>query len=142
MRAQLLQVHWLMFKEHPFFGIGYWESYRQIADYWPKMGLPSNYIETHSHNQYLNVLATTGVFGFCFFIAIMFFILRKSFQLVRCTSPNTLFNAFSVAFFVTLIQFYLACLTDVSFEYAKVRGIWLLAAAGCLSLAKRNAHTQ
>lgn len=128
-RFNLLSVHFAMFKEHPWFGIGFWESYRQIADYWPKIGLPPDYYESHAHNQYINVLATTGVLGFIFFTAIWIFFLLRGKKLLSLFLPNSTGYIMTLAAFFLLVQFLLAGLTDVTFEYSKIRNLIVMAAA-------------
>ncbi|AGH95678.1 O-antigen ligase family protein [Pseudobdellovibrio exovorus] len=141
MRSQLLQVHWLMFKDHPWFGIGYWESYRQIADYWPRIGLPADHFESHSHNQYLNVLATTGITGFIFFMSILVFFLRKSVSFMSKTFNDQLYPL-ACACFLVLIQFLLACLTDVTFEYSKIRMLVVITFAMLISFSQQKRQDQ
>lgn len=140
-RSQLLQVHWVMFKEHPWFGIGFWESYRQIADYWPKIGLPPDYFETHAHNQYLSVLATTGIIGFLFFISFYGYFFQQAVRFYKKTQNNPLFNTVSIACLLLVIQFALACLTDVSFEYAKIRELIVLGFSALVSLKQRQVNS-
>lgn len=137
LRSQLLKVHWQMFSEHPWLGIGFWESYRQIADYWPKIGLARDYYESHAHNQVINVLATTGIIGTFFFIAIAGYFLREAFKFYQ-NSKNTYLRPLAIALLLLLIQFGLACLTDVTFEYAKIRGLLIVGLAALISFKKRT----
>jgi O-antigen ligase len=135
LRMELLQVHWQMFKAHPVIGIGFWESYRQIADYWPQLGLKPDHFESHSHNQYLNVLACTGIIGFIIFMSIMCYFVKCSWSSYKqFKKSDELKAAIAIAVFISILQFLLACLTDVSFEYAKIRGILVIGFALVLSL--------
>lgn len=135
-RADLLRVHFEMFKEHPFIGIGYWDSYRQISDYWPKLGIAPDYYESHAHNQLVNVLATTGLAGVLFFISMAFYFIKKSVVFMRAQLTHTQ-KGLAMACYIVLIDFALACLTDVSFEYAKIRGILIITLAAMLSFSRR-----
>lgn len=139
LRSQLIEVHLLMFQDHPWFGIGYWDSYRQIADYWPRLGLPPDHFESHAHNQIINVLGTTGLLGTFFFLAMVWFFTKKSWSYVQqCRLNKTQSFALSIAIFLLIVQFFLACLTDVSFEYAKIRGILVVGLAALISFMKRT----
>jgi O-antigen ligase len=133
-RFELLQVHWQMFKAHPFIGIGFFESYRQIADYWPMIGLAANHFESHAHNQYLNVLATTGLIGFVFFISIFVYFIRLTLKMINANTQLKLNYAISISILILILQFALACLTDVTFEYAKIRGLLVIGLALLISL--------
>lgn len=137
-RLELIQVHLLMFKTHPWFGIGFWDSYRQIADYWPQLGKAPDHFESHAHNQIVNVLATTGLFGAFFFAAITCFFVKKAVAFYKSSKSTIQMHALSVACLILLIQFFLACITDVTFEYAKIRGILVVGLAALISFKTRE----
>lgn len=137
-RAELIQVHFEMFKAHPIVGIGYWESYRQIEDYWPILGKPPTYFETHAHNQIVSVLATTGLLGAFFFMAMIVFFFRKALAFYKDSKLFEKYHGLSVACLMLLIQFLLSCFTDVTFEYAKIRGILIVGLAVLISFSIRK----
>jgi O-antigen ligase len=124
-RENLYRVFWLMFKDHPIIGIGYWDQYRQIKDYWPRLGLPADYFRSHAHNQYMNVLGTTGALGLFFFLSIIGYFLWTNFQLYR-KAQDHVSKIFLLACLTAQVEFYLACVTDVTFEYAKIRALIIL----------------
>lgn len=134
-RKQLYEVFWLMFKDHPILGIGYWDQYRQIESYWPRLGLPADHFTSHAHNQFLNTLATTGLVGFFFYLSIIGYFLLINFRLYRSTN-DTARKILFLACLVTQVEFHLACFTDVTFEYAKLRAIILLVWALLISLKR------
>lgn len=138
LRAELLQVHLLMFKHHPWFGIGFWDSYRQIADYWPLLGLPSNHYESHAHNQIVNVLATTGIAGAFFFLSMVYFFSKQTWIFIKNSKPLGSIYFLGISIALLLLQFFLACLTDVTFEYAKIRGLLVVGLAALISFKNRN----
>ena len=139
-RLNLYKVFWEMIKDHPLIGIGYWDQYRQIEHYWPKIGLPSDYFTSHAHNQYLNVLGTTGLLGFLFFIAIFIYFLRMNILLLK-KRPAGLQRTLLLAGLITQVEYYLACVTDVTFEYAKLRAIILLVWAFLISTKSKDAQS-
>lgn len=129
-RLNLFKVNVQIWKEYPLLGIGYGENLRRNREYWdrPEWNMPSDYITSHAHNQFLNVLSTTGVFGFIFFISFVFFFLKKNWVLLKKTNrfeaPNRYALLFSCLF--AQVEFYLACLSDVTFEYAKIKALLIL----------------
>lgn len=141
-RVQLIQVHWLMFKTHPWVGIGYWDSYRQIADYWPRMYLPPDWYESHAHNQIVSVLATTGALGAFFFGSFVTFFSVKALRFYRHTKLNFRIHTLAAAVVLLQIQFFLNCLTDVTFEYSKIRGLLVVGLAALVSFAKRTEQNE
>lgn len=142
--SQRLDLFWVnvqMWKEHPLLGIGYGENLRRNREYWdrPEWNRPADFITSHAHNQYLNVIATTGIFGLIFFCWFFFFFLVKNYQLLKNTDRDRYPERF--AFLVIALwaqwQFILACLTDVSFEYAKIRALILLVWALVIALDQK-----
>jgi O-antigen ligase len=138
LRLDLLKVHVEMFKTHPVVGIGYWESYRQIEDYWRYVGKRSGYFESHAHNQIVSVLATTGILGAIFYLAFSMFFVREAWLFYKSTKNDNRYHAISVACLLLLLQFFLACITDVTFEYAKIRGIFIIGLAVLISYKNRK----
>lgn len=136
-RVDLFNVNVEMWKEYPWFGIGYGENQRRNREYWdrPEWRKPVNYITSHAHNQFLNVLATTGVFGFIFFCSFYFYFFFQNLKLIRSTSRFKFPQKFAVLVIClwAQIEFFIGCWSDVSFEYAKIRAlliiIWALIAA-------------
>lgn len=133
-RIDLFNVNVQIWKEYPLLGIGYGENLRRNRDYWDRSewNRPKKYITSHAHNQYLNVLSTTGVFGFLFFISFIFYFLRKNWLLLRQSKRRDQTNSLSFrqiilfSCFWAQVEFLIACFTDVTFEYAKIRMLILV----------------
>lgn len=127
-RADLFMVNYQMFFEHPFLGIGYDENKRRVREYWDRIGMPDDYIISHAHNQFVNVLSTTGLLGLLFFLYIFSFFLKTNWQLIKNTSRTLtpVRHMFLFACMWAQLEFILGCLTDVSFEYAKIRELILI----------------
>lgn len=140
-RLSLFKVNVQIWKEYPLLGIGYGENLRRNREYWdrPEWNKPQGYITSHAHNQYLNVLATTGVFGFIFFCAFFFFFLIKNFRLIKKTSLQKTPERYAILMvcFWAQVQFVLACFSDVSFEYAKIRALIILVWALVIALEQK-----
>lgn len=129
-RLNLTKVNIEMWREYPWLGIGYGENLRRNREYWdrPHWNMRAGYLESHAHNQYLNVLSTTGIVGSIFFNIFFFFFILKNALMLRKTSRKETPQKFAmlVICFWAQIEFALACLTDVGFEYAKIRGLLIL----------------
>lgn len=81
-RFNLWQANWEMFKDHPFWGVGY-NLNRSFAEaYLEELGHYNHFIG-HAHNIYLQILAGTGLFGFLAFSAFMvtiFYIIARHYK--------------------------------------------------------------
>jgi len=127
-RWNLIKVHFLMIKESPWFGIGYFDSLTHTRMWWPKLNLPIDSINSHAHNQILNVFATTGLLGLIPFLLFYlgFFILNIKLVLKLKNNRNSDAYILSVSCLFTQLTFLISNLSDVGFEYAKVRTLILL----------------
>jgi O-antigen ligase len=135
-RENLLIANFKMWKEYPLLGIGYGENQRRNREYWDRMEMPDDYLISHAHNQFINVMTTTGVCGLFFFLYIFSFFLKKNWFLLRATSRKLTPFRFTILFAClwAQVEFILACITDVSFEYAKIRSLILLVWALVLAI--------
>ncbi len=129
-RLNLFKVNVQIWREYPWLGIGYTENIRRNREYWdrPEWRMPPGYITSHAHNQFLNVLSTTGILGLIPFLCFWLFFLRKNWKLMWKTDYRSTPFRYSVLFgcMWAQVEFLLGCLSDVSFEYAKIRAIVLL----------------
>lgn len=66
-RMEIWRVHWEVFRENPWLGVGYGENERIIGTYYDKLGIIEGQIG-HAHNTYLQMLAGTGIFGFLSYV--------------------------------------------------------------------------
>ncbi|MDG0817360.1 O-antigen ligase family protein [Bdellovibrio svalbardensis] len=64
LRLQIWNVNWNIFKDHPFFGVGFYENVRLVPEYYTKLGLSGETFVSHAHNQFLQILAGSGLVGF------------------------------------------------------------------------------
>ncbi len=135
-RVGLLKVNYEMWKDYPIFGVGYGGNAARVTEYWQKLNLPGAPLESHAHDQYLNVLSSTGLFGFVFFLAVWILFLRISWNMIAQAKSDGKKNEYIILFACTWAQleFAIACLTDVSFEYAKIRALIVIVWALVLAL--------
>lgn len=137
-RVNLVMVNYKIWRDYPLLGIGFGENLRRNREYWDVLMMPEDYITSHAHNEYLNVMATTGIFGLFFVLYIFSFFLKKNWKLLRETTNRKSFR-YTVLFAClwAQVEFYIACLTDVSFEYAKIRALILLVWALIIAIEKK-----
>lgn len=121
-RVALMQVHLNMIKQYPWLGIGYRDNMRNISDYWPESIETSSICEAYknsgsqAHNQYLNVAATTGILGLLCYLAftlLLFFWNATWWWKTRSTV--------AAACLSLQLYFILSCMTEITFEFAKIR---------------------
>ena len=94
-RWDLFSVHIKMIKDNPIFGIGYSNSLSHTpSEVWKQYGYPTEKINSHAHNQLLNVLATTGVVGLIPFLLFYFWFFVSSRQRKLFNICNTKLNLF------------------------------------------------
>jgi O-antigen ligase len=128
-RVNLWRSNWEMFKDHFYFGVGHGDYKNFLPDYFQKLGIPADHFQSHAHNQYLQALSNTGIFGFlCYmlFIIGILYLTVKYFQKTK----NQLFLASLAA----QISFHLGAFTECNFERSKVRLVYLFFCALSLTL--------
>jgi O-antigen ligase len=124
-RIVLWKTNWQIFKDYPLLGIGYDENSRRLREYYDRLGIPEGFFESHAHNQYLHILAGTGVLGLACYLIIIGFFMRQSLKLYRQESDpwwkGILLGAFSAQ-----VSFHFGALTEANFEHSKVRFIMMI----------------
>jgi O-antigen ligase len=75
-RKKLWEANIEMFKDHPLVGVGYHQNEALSMSYYQKMGIQSG-MAGHAHNNYIQMLSTTGAIGFILYVLFIgfFFIL-------------------------------------------------------------------
>jgi O-antigen ligase len=70
-RKDLWRANFAMFQDHPWIGVGYGQNEEILGQYYKNLDIKNDF-GGHAHNNYLQVLSTTGLLGF---LCYMFFIL-------------------------------------------------------------------
>jgi O-antigen ligase len=83
-RFHLWRAYWHMWLDHPLFGVGIFDGDRLLPGYFAKFAIPETFT-SHAHNNFLNWLAGTGVFGFAFYTAVVGIFLKKAWALRKRT---------------------------------------------------------
>ena len=137
-RVTLWKANWQIFLDHPWFGMGYTENARRLVEYYAKMGIPEErHFVSHAHNQYLHMLAGTGVFGLVIFLSVLLFFLVITWKAWRLETQR--FTKFVLLGCLSAqVCFHLGALTEANFEHSKVRFVlmlvWAFATARYLDL--------
>jgi O-antigen ligase len=85
------------FKENPILGIGYKNFEPHVKEIKNKYHIEYPLFSGHAHNNFLELLATTGILGFAFFCLFLFYWIKESYL------RNDWIGGTSLAFISTLI---------------------------------------
>lgn len=136
LRTYLMKINLMMIHDYPFFGVGYWDQYRRMKTYWPRLGFPTNYFMSHAHNEFIHTFATVGLFGFFFYVAFAGYFLVENTRLFL-KAPTKEVKMLLLACLASQVEFHVACLTDITFEYFKIRVLLLLVWALVIMIKRR-----
>src|SRR5690606_16401129 len=69
-RLMLWRTNWEIFRDNPLLGVGLHENSKFLQEYYLELGFTkyAHYVG-HAHNNFLQVLAGTGVIGFFCFVS-------------------------------------------------------------------------
>ncbi len=123
-REQMVEIGWLYFLNHPFSGAGIANSAYITQEY---MGL-----RTYLHNNFVELLATVGIFGFILYYSIYFYLVKNLFCLYKKTG-KTLTVLILILLILKLVMDY----GMVSY-YDKMNYIYLSIAAAEVCMEKRK----
>jgi O-antigen ligase len=133
-RLWIWKANWQIFLDHPLFGIGYGENTLALQSYYDKIGAPSGLIISHSHNQYLHILAGLGLFGLAAYLWMMISLFRETWRtyvLRKSTNSPIWIQGLLLGALGAQISFFVGGITESNFEHSKVRYalmlVWSLA---------------
>lgn len=128
-RIKAWKISLLMFKDHPFTGVGNGNFAERYADYYtkdPSLAIHENLF--HPHNLYLKLLCEVGIFGLLAFISFLVFLLIYNRNVMKKTEKG-FYKTFYIGFFVSTIVFIFMNMLDNFMSAPKVMAFfWLLAA--------------
>ncbi len=138
-RVVLWKTNLMIFQDHPWFGTGYGQNKFKLREYYEKQGLPKDQFIGHAHNQYLHLLAGTGILGLACYLGVLGTVfLMTLFAYYKTPESNTLYKGLALGSLGGQIFFAVGGLTESNFEHSKVRfaimlawafGIWLYRAS-------------
>lgn len=115
-----------VFIDHPWFGTGFYESYRIFPEYYKKMGVGDQLILVHTHNQYLQTLSDSGIIGFIAFA--MFFILSLRYFVKSYQNNESTTQAIALGGVLTISIFLISSLTESPLMINEPRSFLILLA--------------
>ena len=144
-RLLLWKINLQMFKDHPIFGIGFSQNQIRGKEYASAMGHPNAFL-SHAHNNYIEMLSTTGIVGFVLYLLLIGYMLRLTFKLYQSVrDTNTWWGAIALGAFGAQIHFHIGGLTDATFVSAPTNHslilIWGFVIAGTF-INSRNSHSK
>lgn len=102
-RASLLRVSYLMFLEHPFFGVGVNSfTYKHLEFYQDEFSI--RFFEP-VHNVFMLILAEAGIFAFAFYLCVFILSFWFLFVSFRHLKPLNIFYAFAILAIFLLSNF-------------------------------------
>jgi O-antigen ligase len=115
-RLLLWKANWAMFLDYPIFGTGYQENETRAKEYVTRLGHPDAFTG-HAHNNYLQMLAGTGITGFLTYMFIICFMLWLTWRLWR-TLPTDLWwpRAIALAALGAQIHLHIGGFTECNFK--------------------------
>lgn len=134
-RWNLWQANLHLFSANPIFGVGYGRNREEVlsAEY-VRMGLPADSFNAHAHNQFLNFLAGTGLWGFVCYLILIGIFLKWTLELSRRPGRH---GQWALALLCFQICFHLGAMTESNFSISKNR--MALLAVWAVVLAMRAA---
>jgi|GEM_PF-1294345 Lipid A core - O-antigen ligase and related enzymes len=132
-RLTLWRTNWEMFKDHPLVGTGYTQNKNLLPLYYEKMGIPEGYFTGHAHNQYIHLLAGTGILGLLCYLFFVGFVLVRSFQAYNLASTREL-KGVALGCLGAQIAFFVGSLTEANFSIARNRFMILFIIAWAISI--------
>lgn len=134
-RIVLWKTNLMIFKDHPIFGTGYGQNKFHLHAYYEKQGLPKDQFIGHAHNQYLHLLAGTGILGLLCYLGILGAIALLTLKaFMKIPQADRFMKGLALGSLGGQICFVIGSLTESNFEHSKVRfaimfmwaiGLWL-----------------
>lgn len=141
-RVWIWKANLVMIKEHPVFGVGYGENKNQLRYYLEKIKAPEEIIAAsleHAHNQYIEILAGTGIVGFIVYISIFLYFLKLSILVWRKTSARDIFeHGLALGIIGAQVAFLVGGFTEANLEHSKMKHTLLFVWALLVWLAHKN----
>jgi len=116
-RQQFIKYGFQMWKDNPVIGVGLGNFRRNINQYW------SLSPRTYAHNNYIQLLSTTGLFGFLAYYSIYLFLFMKLFHIQNRFLLKSK-DSKLISLFVTLM--FIIVILEIAMVTYSTKIIWLL----------------
>ncbi len=124
-RFPLWQSYLAMFWDHPVFGVGLFQGDQLLLEYYARLGIQETFT-SHAHNNFVQMLAGTGIVGFVAYLWMISVPMWQAFRLCKV-------SAWGWALLMAQVFFHLGGLTEANFLDGEVNHllvfIWALTAA-------------
>ena len=120
-RIWIWKANWEMFLDHPWLGVGYSHNVQLLPQYYLKLGAPEGLLESHAHNQFLHILAGTGILGLISYLFIWIVLFQMAFGAWRIFRDHTFKGPLVLGVLSALMEFQLGGLFESNFEHSKIR---------------------
>lgn len=125
-------------KDYPLLGTGYSQNKNLLRSYYDKLGISKDALVSHAHNQYLHLLAGTGILGLICYLIFLFRVLQLSLRAyLRLKVKDPLRASLALGALGAQVCFIIGSLTESNFSIAKNRYMFLLMSAIGVSIYYR-----
>jgi O-antigen ligase len=137
-RVGLFRANMEVFQDHPLFGMGYdiYKNSEVYKQYTQKQKVSEELQDSHAHNQYLQMLSSTGFLGFFFFMCFVLFFLWQNIKVLKIAAKGSELYSVALANLIAHVAILSLFLTDQSFEYTKIR--FLVLVVWALTMGLKN----
>ena len=113
--------------------MGYGENIAALPEYYKKLGAPADMLVSHAHNQYLHMLAGTGVIGLIIYLVIVLYFLILALRVwYRLSSRETYHQGLALGLVGAQVAFLVGGFTEANLEHSKMKHtvifLWALTA--------------
>lgn len=127
-----------IFKTSPLYGVGYGQNKDLLPEYFKKLGISDKTIISHAHNQYIHLLAGTGILGLlCYLIFWAFFFINAMRLWFMRRSLDLWDSGLLLGSILAMIGFMIGSLTESNFEHSKVKAGLVLIWAFLIYLGRK-----
>lgn len=138
-RLNLWKTNLYIFKQHPIFGIGYYNNSRDIVKYYKELGISNGTLESHAHNEILSFLAGTGIVGTILFLALFAHFGALGWKALKLESADKpIKKGILLGAFITQPAFLIMGIADNNFEIHSARHFLVVSWAIILYFAYEN----
>ncbi len=122
-RLAFWRAGFMMFKDHPLFGVGDID----LANLYKKYKRPEDKeIQGHLHNNFFHILATLGGLGLCAFIFLLYKLHQLYFMAYKTVTNNAFYKAIVAGAIASLTSFIISGLTEWNFgDHEIITIVWL-----------------
>ncbi|RYZ84439.1 MAG: O-antigen ligase domain-containing protein [Proteobacteria bacterium] len=126
-------------QDYPLLGTGYSQNKLYLPTYYEKLGYSKDQFVSHAHNQYLHLLAGTGILGlmaYLVFLCTVFFFTLKAY--LRLPNEEVWLKGLALGSLGAQLCFNIGAFTESNFSIAKNRYMFLFVAAIGVSIYYRH----